>query len=245
MKAAHRLAVCTLVALTLLFLNPFASAQETRPPAQSAAAGAEQHKDSEKEATPIPPEKAVTTRHEMTLGGKTLKYTATAGTLLIRDDEDKPNGSIFYVAYTLDGAERQGAAAEFSLQRRSRLGFPVVAHGVVFAGAHRDRQPQPHRRAALQAGAQRVLAARQERPGLHRRASDRLLARRGQGNRQGLQRRRPGSARIRSLHPPLPHRQPALEFAQVPDRRVLRHHALRCPGRYAGQRRRATERRGV
>jgi carboxypeptidase C (cathepsin A) len=113
MKAVHRLAVCTLVALTLLFLNPFASAQETRTPAQPAAAGAEQHKDSEKEATPIPPEKTVTTRHEMTLGGKTLKYTATAGTLLIRDDEDKPNGSIFYVAYTLDGAEAKARPVSF------------------------------------------------------------------------------------------------------------------------------------
>jgi carboxypeptidase C (cathepsin A) len=113
MKAAHRLAGCMLVALTLLFLNPFGSAQETRPPAQPPAAGAEQHKDSEKEATPIPPEKTVTTRHEMTLGGKTLKYTATAGTLLIRDDEDKPNGSIFYVAYTLDGAEAKARPLSF------------------------------------------------------------------------------------------------------------------------------------
>ena len=45
------------------------------------------------------------THHELTLDGKSLKYTATAGTLLIRDEEDKPYGSIFYVAYTLDGAE--------------------------------------------------------------------------------------------------------------------------------------------
>ena len=39
------------------------------------------------------------------MGGKSLKYTATAGTLLIRDEEDKPYGSMFYVAYTLDGAD--------------------------------------------------------------------------------------------------------------------------------------------
>ena len=39
------------------------------------------------------------------MGGKSLKYTATAGTLLIRDEEDKAYGSMFYVAYTLDGAE--------------------------------------------------------------------------------------------------------------------------------------------
>ena len=39
------------------------------------------------------------------MSGRPLKYTATAGTLLIRDEEDRPYGSMFYVAYTLDSAE--------------------------------------------------------------------------------------------------------------------------------------------
>lgn len=57
-------------------------------------------------AQAIPPEKSSVTRHDMTLGGKTLHYTATAGTLLIKDGEDDhPYGSIFSVAYTLDGAD--------------------------------------------------------------------------------------------------------------------------------------------
>ncbi len=55
------------------------------------------------EAAPIPPENNSATQHELTLDGKTLHYTATAGTLLINDDEDKPACSIFYVGYTLDG----------------------------------------------------------------------------------------------------------------------------------------------
>ena len=55
------------------------------------------------------------THHELALGGKSLKYTATAGTLLIRDEEDKPYGSMFYVAYTLDGAELLDAASELPL----------------------------------------------------------------------------------------------------------------------------------
>jgi carboxypeptidase C (cathepsin A) len=74
------------------------------PPDAAAHKDADKDKEKEKE-TPIPSEKAVTTHHELTLAGKTLKYTATAGTLLVRDEEDKPYGSIFYVAYTLDGAE--------------------------------------------------------------------------------------------------------------------------------------------
>ncbi len=53
-------------------------------------------------AQPIPPEKASVTQHVWTAGGHNLHYTATAGNLLIRDENEKPNGSLFYVAYTQD-----------------------------------------------------------------------------------------------------------------------------------------------
>jgi carboxypeptidase C (cathepsin A) len=49
-------------------------------------------------------EKLVTTRHSVAAGGRVLKYTADAGTLTIRDVAGKPKASIFYTAYTLDGA---------------------------------------------------------------------------------------------------------------------------------------------
>jgi carboxypeptidase C (cathepsin A) len=52
---------------------------------------------------PVPPENASVTDHEFTLDGKPLRYSASAGNLLINDEEDKPYGSIFYVAYTLAG----------------------------------------------------------------------------------------------------------------------------------------------
>ena len=45
-----------------------------------------------------------TTRHSAIVDGRTLTYTATAGTLTIRDAAGKPNASIFYTADTLDGA---------------------------------------------------------------------------------------------------------------------------------------------
>lgn len=51
----------------------------------------------------IPPEKAVVTNHGVAVGGRTLSYKATAGTMIIRDDKGKPDASVFYVAYTLDG----------------------------------------------------------------------------------------------------------------------------------------------
>src|SRR5579871_2049559 len=57
----------------------------------------------ERQTTPIPPEKSSVTAHELSLDGKTLRYNATAGTLLIPGEDDQPYASVFYVAYTLDG----------------------------------------------------------------------------------------------------------------------------------------------
>ncbi len=71
-------------------------AQDDKDEAQKTA----EHKE---EKTPVPAETAAVTHHTLALKGQNLHYTATAGNLLIRDDEDKPNASVFYVAYTLDG----------------------------------------------------------------------------------------------------------------------------------------------
>ena len=57
----------------------------------------------EEKASPIPKETNSTTDHDLSLEGKTLRYSATAGTLLIDGDDEKPYGSVFYVAYTLRG----------------------------------------------------------------------------------------------------------------------------------------------
>jgi carboxypeptidase C (cathepsin A) len=40
------------------------------------------------------------TQHHFTGGGKSFDYTATAGTLVVRDDTDKPIATMGYVAYT-------------------------------------------------------------------------------------------------------------------------------------------------
>ncbi len=44
------------------------------------------------------------TQHTVTARGKTLAYTATAGTMKLRDDNGEPTGAVFYTAYTLNGA---------------------------------------------------------------------------------------------------------------------------------------------
>lgn len=51
--------------------------------------------------TAPPVEKTSTTKHSIQINGKTLAYTATAGTLILQKD-DKPWASMFYVAYTRD-----------------------------------------------------------------------------------------------------------------------------------------------
>ena len=50
-----------------------------------------------------PKEELIETRHNVTINGQRVAYTAVAGTLLLRDNEDKPTAAIFYIAYTKDG----------------------------------------------------------------------------------------------------------------------------------------------
>jgi carboxypeptidase C (cathepsin A) len=44
------------------------------------------------------------THHTMSLHGASLTYTARAGTIVIRNDDDKPQATMFYTAFSLDGA---------------------------------------------------------------------------------------------------------------------------------------------
>ncbi|HEV8581766.1 MAG TPA: peptidase S10 [Thermoanaerobaculia bacterium] len=65
-------------------------------------------KKEEKEKTaewPKAEDKLVTTQHKATIGGKEVRYTATAGTLVLREEEGKPRANIFFVAYTRDGVQ--------------------------------------------------------------------------------------------------------------------------------------------
>ena len=59
------------------------------------ASGKESNRDKAKE----PEEKLVLSEHSVSIGGQEVKYKATAGTILLRDEEDKPTASIFYIAY--------------------------------------------------------------------------------------------------------------------------------------------------
>jgi carboxypeptidase C (cathepsin A) len=76
-----------------------------------AVVAAETSKEGEKPAEkekketekPVPETKPVATQHEIQVGGKPLRYTATAGYLPMKDEEGKLKANIFFVAYTRDG----------------------------------------------------------------------------------------------------------------------------------------------
>ncbi|MDB6053886.1 MAG: peptidase serine carboxypeptidase [Verrucomicrobiales bacterium] len=46
-------------------------------------------------------EETVITTNRVTVGGRELKYAATAGTIVLKEEEGKPRASFFYVAYRL------------------------------------------------------------------------------------------------------------------------------------------------
>ncbi len=50
-------------------------------------------------------EKISETHHTTRIDGKEIAYTAHTGTLVLRDDDGKPKASVFFIAYTKDGAD--------------------------------------------------------------------------------------------------------------------------------------------
>lgn len=82
------------------------------PTASTAKASAGKPSDSTAAEKP-PTETAELSHHSITLNGHVLKYTATAGTVIIRDAKDQPQASVFYVAYTVDTGKPQTRPVTF------------------------------------------------------------------------------------------------------------------------------------
>jgi len=84
-----------LVALSLLTF--IASAAET------AGASAETAKPAAPEAGREPEPKSSRTQHQVRIGGQVIRYTATVGWLIMKDDAGRPVARFGYTAYTRDG----------------------------------------------------------------------------------------------------------------------------------------------
>jgi carboxypeptidase C (cathepsin A) len=87
----------------LLIALPLAASVALGAPALAADHGAQ--KSDQKATQPIPKERSVKTEHTVKIDGHSIRYTATAGTLLINNDKGKPNAQFFYVAYTRNGVD--------------------------------------------------------------------------------------------------------------------------------------------
>lgn len=92
----HALVLFATTALMLTSGTTFAAEHD------DTAKGEESKTGSTKKPEAPPPEKVSVTSHSVQIGGRSISYKATAGTLLIRDDKDRADASVFYVAYTAD-----------------------------------------------------------------------------------------------------------------------------------------------
>lgn len=99
----------TLAVVSLLVLSQPALAQ--KPDDDAATAAKEHAKQTAKTvadnwaSAPVE-EVSKSTKGSVTVDGRSIAYTATAGTLTIRDDSGKPTASVFYTAYTAPGKHR-------------------------------------------------------------------------------------------------------------------------------------------
>ncbi|MGZ4876368.1 MAG: S10 family peptidase [Candidatus Angelobacter sp.] len=99
--------------------EPAAKAEKEKKPGQAAekateaSPGAEEQKsvaskpgtDKDKEEYDVSEVAPVVTHHQVTVDGKLLKYTATAGRLPIKRGDGKIEAEMFFAAYTLDGQD--------------------------------------------------------------------------------------------------------------------------------------------
>ncbi len=81
-----------LVALSFLLATASLSAQE-------------HHEESDTSESTIPKPVQIVTHHTITIDGKLIKYTATTGTLLLKDENNKPIALFGFTAYTKDDAD--------------------------------------------------------------------------------------------------------------------------------------------
>ena len=78
------------------------TSSEPKPSTPPVFSDKEKDKEEHFDMADVPP---VATHHQITINGKPLKYTATAGRLPIKRGDGRIEAEMFYVAYTLDGQD--------------------------------------------------------------------------------------------------------------------------------------------
>lgn len=93
-----------------LSLRPADAAPRPERPQPAGAAGGE----APKPPAPAEEKPPVVTHHQITVGGRVIAYTATAGYMPMRDEAGRLKANIFYVAYERDGQDRQTRPITFA-----------------------------------------------------------------------------------------------------------------------------------
>ena len=87
----------------------------------------EKKPEEKKEEKPAPKDNLVVTQHKVRIGGKEIKYTVTAGTMVLKEETpdrekeaegEKPRAQVFFVAYTKDGNDAKSAGRTPAVQKR-------------------------------------------------------------------------------------------------------------------------------
>jgi len=94
------IALLTALLTVLIAGTPPADAADAAP-----AAAAKSDTTAKPDEKPVPEAKVWVTKHQIRIGGTTLAYTATAGTMLIKNDKDEPIALFGFTAYVKEGAD--------------------------------------------------------------------------------------------------------------------------------------------
>jgi carboxypeptidase C (cathepsin A) len=105
--------VCLIVAALFVLLAATPTfAQQRRPgqmpfnrPQVQEQAGQQETTQNQPKENPLKPSPPSVTKHSITIGGKTLNYTATVGFMNMRDEKGKLLGYMYYTAYVKDGED--------------------------------------------------------------------------------------------------------------------------------------------
>ena len=88
--------------------QPTATPAATTPPSTSPGTGTQPQRGPQERPSPSPEEPPVITHHEIRVGGRALRYTATAGIMPIKNRDGETEARMFFTAYTLDDGGARG-----------------------------------------------------------------------------------------------------------------------------------------
>ena len=140
----------------------------------------------------VPEPKVWVTRHQARIGDAKVAYTATAGTMLMKNDKDEPVALFGFTAYVKDGADPRTRPIMFAYNGGPGSASAWLHMGILGPKRTVLKDLDANTRGPFQTVENEFTHPRPGRPGDDRSRRHRLFARRRQGAGQGLLGRRPG-----------------------------------------------------